>query len=550
MIIDARSLPVNETIKTDICVVGAGTAGLTLAREFIDKGFRVSLIESGGLEPDKNTHSLYWGESIGLPYFPLDTARARYFGGSSNRWRVALGNNRFGARMRPLDAIDFEERGWVPHSGWPFGKSELDPYYKRAQSICRIEPLGYDVEHWEDYATTPRLPFISNRVESIIFKFGDRDPFIKDYCEQVVRSDNITAYLNANVIEIETDEIAGTVTHLRLACLQGNSFRLAAKIFILAAGGIETPRLLLLSNKRQGSGLGNQNDLVGRFFMEHLHYWSGVYVPSDPNIFKKTGLYNSIHTVNGVPVIGKLALNAEVLRSEKLINHSVQLIPRVVTNQFLNRFHYKGIPSKGVDSLKELVSTIRRGNIPDNFCRKLGKVVAGLDDISKNIYRRFRKKIGSPLSRKRIKLFVLAHMTEQVPNQNSRVTLGEERDRLGQPRICLNWQVTSMDVLSAIRTQKIIDEELRRARLGRLYIQMQDETPPHHLHGGYHHMGTTRMHFDPQKGVVDENCRVHGISNLYIAGPSVFPTSGYANPVLTIVALSVRLADHIKQKYH
>ncbi len=547
MIVDARSIPENTTIETDLCIVGAGTAGITLAREFIGHEPRVCLLESGGLEPDQETQGLYWGENVGQPYFPLDTARARYFGGSSNRWIIAIGDNCVGARMRPLDEIDFEERDWVPYSGWPFSKSHLDPFYESAQSICKIEPFSYEVEDWEDPEKAARLPFTGNRVKTIIFKFGSRDPFTINYPEEITRADNIFTYLHANVVEIETNETAKTVTRLRVACLHGNSFWLSAKLFILAAGGIETPRLLLLSNKVQSSGLGNQNDLVGRFFIEHLHFWSGVYVPSNPEVFKSTGLYNSIHRVNGVPIIGKLALTDKVLRREKMVNHCVELIPHIVLSEFFYPFLYPGISSKGVTSFKVLRSAIRGGNMPDDFGKHLSNVITGIDDVAITAYRRVRRKLGNPFNKKRIRLFRLAHMSEQVPNPNSRVTLTEERDSLSQNRVRLNWQVSPIDILSAIRAQEIIDEELRRAGLGRLYVQMKDETPPSNLQGGYHHMGTTRMHIDHKKGVVDENCQVHGISNLFIAGPSVFPTGGYANPVLTIVALAVRLADHIKK---
>ncbi len=137
-------------------------------------------------------------------------------------------------------------------------------------------------------------------------------------------------------------------------------------------------------------------------------------------------------------------------------------------------------------------------------------------------------------------------MTEQVPNPNSRVMLAAERDSFGQNRVYLDWQLSPVDIRSTIRAQEIIDQEIRHAGLGRLHIQMKDDAPPPGLGGGYHHMGTTRMHVDPKKGVVDENCRVHGISNLFVAGPSVFPTGGYANPVLTTVALAIRLADYVK----
>ncbi|MDL2121674.1 MAG: GMC family oxidoreductase [Deltaproteobacteria bacterium] len=536
MIIDARSLSNNQTIDSDVCIVGAGVAGITLARECAGEEFQVCLLESGGLEPDKVTQSLYWGENIGHPYYPLDTARARFFGGTSHYWTIALGDNRLGVRLRPLDEIDFEEREWVPYSGWPFGRSHLDPFYERAQSICQIGPFTYNVEDWEDPVKTPRLPFVNDRVKTTIFQFGSRDLFFSEYRDEITRADNITTYLHANVVEVEATETAQTVTRLRVACLQGNKFWVSAKLFILAVGGIETPRLLLLSNNVQSAGLGNQNDLVGRFFMEHPHLWSGIYVPSDLNI--STALYK-VHTVNKVPVMGKLTVAEEVLRREKLLNYCVSIHPKL---------RYQSSASKGVDSFKVLRSAICRGDMPDDFSKHLGNVITDIEGIAINAYRKVRRKFDSEFKRSlKIEIFRLNHMTEQVPNPNSRVTLTGERDALGQNRIQLDWQLSPIDVRSIIRAQEIIDEELRRAGLGRLHIELHDETPPPDLHGGWHHMGTTRMHVDPKKGVVNENCRVHGISNLFIAGSSVFPTGGYANPVLTTVALVIRMADHIKK---
>ena len=546
MIIDARSLPENETIETDVCIVGAGTAGMTLAREFIGHEFRVCLLESGGLKPDQETQALYRGENIGHPYFTLDSARARYFGGSTNRWHIAIGDNCDGARMRPLDEIDFEERDWVPYSGWPFDKSHLDPFYERAQTVCEIEPATYDVEDWKNSQETPRLPFVGDSVKTVIFKFGSRYPFIGNYFKEITQAPNITTYLYANVVEIETNETAQTVTRLRVACLQGNKSWVSAKLFILATGAIEIPRLLLLSNKTQCAGLGNQNDLVGRFFMEHLHFWSGLFVPSSPEIFNSTALYDHIRKVKGVPVIGKLSLAEKVLRREKLLNYVAELSPRVLLQTSLNQFLLPRIDSESVRSFKMLRSAIRNGELPDNICKRLQGIVTGLDDFAVTAYRNIKKKALSIFNKRRIRLFRLANMSEQAPNPNSRVTLADDRDSLGQNRVRLDWRLSPIDMQSAIRSQEILQRELSRAKLGQLFIELSEETPPQKITGGWHHMGTTRMHVDPKQGVVDENCRVHGISNLFIAGPSVFPTGGYANPSLTIVALAVRLADHIK----
>jgi choline dehydrogenase-like flavoprotein len=544
MIVDARSVSENETIETDVCVVGAGTAGMTLAREFIGHALQVVLLEGGDLEPDKDTQALYCGENVGHPYYPLDTARARYFGGSSNYWHIDIGNSQLGVRLRPLDGIDFEKRDWVPYSGWPFGRAHLEPFYQRAQTIFHIEPYTYEVKDWADPEKTPPLAFIGDRVQTIIYKFGSRELFIQDCRNEIIRrSDNILSFLYANVVEIETNETAQAVTRLRVACLQGNTFWVTAKLFILATGGIETPRLLLLSNANQSSGLGNQYDLVGRFFMEHLHFWSGVFVPSHAGIDNFAGLYADIHRVKQVPIIGKLALTEKVLRRKKLLNQNIQLIPHVLATVEL----YADMVSKGLSSFLTLRSALRRGRLPAECGKHLANVAVGLDDIARAVYRKVQRHVSAACYNRRIRVFRLAHMTEQIPNPNSRVTLSPERDRLGQNRVRLDWQLSAVDIRSVIRTQQVIDAELRRARLGRLYTQLWDETPPLDLHGGYHHLGTTRMHVDPKQGVIDANCRVHGLANLFIAGPSVFPTGGYANPTLTIVALAIRLADHLKK---
>jgi choline dehydrogenase-like flavoprotein len=547
MLIDSRSLPADETIETDVCIVGAGTAGITLAHEFIDQSFRVCLLESGGLKPDKETQSLCQGENVGYPYFPLYTARARYFGGTSNRWSIPAGNDCLGARMRPLDDIDFEERYWLPYSGWPFSKSALDPYYERAQSICKIKPSTYEVADWEDPDKASHLPFTRDRVNTVIFKIGCRDPFINEYPEEIRRSSNISTCLHANVVDIETDETSKMVTRLRVATLQGTRFWVSAKLFVLAAGGIETPRLLLLSNSKQSCGLGNHSDLVGRFFMEHLHWWSGYYIPSNDNLFESMGLYAGTRIVNGVAVIGKLSISHEVLRTAKLANYSVQLLPRVMLKTSLIRYPRPSTPPEGVASAKELFSALRGGHVPEDAPTHIRNAIGGIDEIAIATYRKFKRKIVKAFNKGKARVFELAHMTEQVPNPDSRVSLDDKCDELGLRRVKLDWQLTPMDILSSIRAQEIIDEELRRADLGRLCILMEDGKPPAKINGGWHHMGTTRMHHDHKKGVVDENCRVHGISNLFIAGPSVFPTGGYANPVLTVVALTARLGDYLKE---
>lgn len=541
MIIDARTLAHGQTIDADICIVGAGIAGITLARELAGRQLRVCVLESGGFEAEGETQSLYQGENLGFPYYPLDTARGRQFGGSSNRWLLELGRDRIGARLRPLSRIDFEQRDWVPFSGWPFDKAHLDPYYERSQSVCKVGPYTYDARDWEDKQRNPTLPLAGDRVETAIYQSVDRDVFGKDYRAELQQAENIVVYLHANVLEVETSENGQKVTRLRAACLHGNEFMATARIFVLAVGGIETPRLMLLSNKTYSNGLGNQNDLVGRFFMEHPHLWSGLFIPEDSGIFRKSTMYG-MHIVKNVPIIGQLTLDEDVMRREKLLNYSLSLQPGA-------RPRTSGgqrVLTSGIHTLQALAAALRRRDM-NEFNRHLSTLFPVVNNLSISAYRKAMRIMNKLFKARKFEVFLLNHMVEQVPNPDSRVSLGHERDALGQNRVQLDWRLSPIDIRSIIRSQEIIDEEIRRAGLGHLQIDLKGETPPPELHGGWHHMGTTRMHVDPKKGVVNEDSRVHGISNLYIAGPSVFPTGGCANPVLTIVALTLRLAEHIKK---
>jgi choline dehydrogenase-like flavoprotein len=522
MLIDSRTLPEGHLVDTEVCIVGAGAAGITLARELAGSKFRVCLLESGGLDFDRETQSLNEGELTGQSYFPLEMTRIRYFGGTTNVWSGVC---------EPLDEIDFEERDWIPYSGWPFTKSNLDPFYMRAHSICQLGPYAYDAVSWSDSDRTAALPFEAGRVTSKVFQFSPPIRFGKTYREDMTEADNITVYLNANAVEIETDEAAGTVTRLSVATLEGNRFDVSARILILALGGIETPRLLLLSNRVQAAGLGNQSDLVGRFYMEHPHLESGAILLSDPAT--PIDLYER-HNVKGIKIVGALTLEEETLRLEKLLNFSATLV-------FSKGEEYDlAETSEGFGALRYLYREFSRGNKPDDFWKHVSDVISDIDDVAVSLYGRFFKRD--------LPVFRLYNRTEQAPNPESRVTLSGEKDILGMNQVRLNWRLSELDKRSMRRAHEIIGQELGRAGLGRLMLELDDDdtTWPESLKGGCHHMGTTRMHIDPKRGVVDENCRIHGLSNLYVAGPSVFPTAGFANPMLTLVALSVRLADHIK----
>ena len=285
MLIEGRRLPHGEKIETDVCIVGAGPMGITLGLEFIEAPFRVALVESGGLKLSHKTQWLYRGENIGRPYFDLEYTKQRYFGGASNKW--------FG-RCRPLDAIDFEERSWVPYSGWPFGKDELEPYYARAHHVCQLGLYNYDPAYWES-ETKRSFPLHEKEIETKIFQFSPPTRFRDQYLHTVEKADNIKTFLNANAVFISLSPNGKKVDSIKFSTLGGKTFHVVAKKFILAASALENTRLLLVSNDARPNGIGNENDLVGRFFMEHPHIFIGALIPklSEPYVdYYKTLTYN------------------------------------------------------------------------------------------------------------------------------------------------------------------------------------------------------------------------------------------------------------------
>ncbi|WP_373498643.1 GMC oxidoreductase [Desulfococcus sp.] len=543
MFIDARTIDKDGIFRTDVCIAGAGVAGITLAREFMASGFDTCIVESGGFKPDKATQALYYGENIGLPYYPLDTARGRFFAGTAHYWGVKLPGQEMGVRLRALDPIDFEKREWVPHSGWPFDKAHLDPYYERAHRFLKIGPYTYESADWVDPDSRPAFPFVGDRVKTTMFQFARRDIFFKDFRDEIDRAESVKTLLHGNVAEIETTESGNAVTGFRIACLNGNHFRVEARLYILAMGAIEIPRLLLLSDKVWKPGIGNNNDLVGRFFMEHPHLWTGNFVPAGVSVSNAMRLYE-VHRKNGTNVMGKIAIGEATLREEKLLNWVTSIHP----DFRLSQNHYLCHDTPGVIAYRELKKNMLGGRMPVNLLSHLKNMMVDGKSIARATYRKFKRTFKRDFERnKHVAVCWLNPMVEQAPNPDSRVVLGEERDAIGQRRVSLDWRLTSLDTHTFTRAQEILDEELRKAGLGHLIIHTRADQIPRNVHGGWHHMGTTRMNSNPKHGVVDEHCRVHGVGNLFVAGASVFPTSGYANPVLTTVAIVMRLADHVKE---
>ncbi len=512
---DARTLDNGATLEGDLCIIGAGAAGITIAREFARSPLKVLLLEGGGFEYDPKMQELYRGEVVGQPYYPLQAAALHYFGGTTGHWAGFCST---------YDGIDFEQRDWVPHSGWPIRRGDLDSFYARAHQVLELGPYKYEPADWKQ-DDDERVPLLADSpvVQTKMWHFSPTR-FGTKYRDEIVNAAKIHLYTHANVVEVEANEGLTAVESVRIRGFDGKEQRARAKRFVLCCHSIQNARLLLASNRQARTGLGNGNDLVGRYFMEHFEMPGAELALANPETAKMK-LYAMAFPNR--PPRGELALSPAAQREHRILNGTASLAPGNLGDEVQSTFQF--------------IDTVMQAKMRE--WRKAGSV--GPNPIAAARAARAAASTAGPP-----RFYHLATRQEQSPNPDSRVTLSGEKDTLGMPRAKLDWRLTDLDKRSIRAFYRILGQEMGRTGTGRVRIREwlldDDTTWPSTISGGWHHMGTTRMHSDPKQGVVDANCRVHGLGNLYIGGASVYPTAGAANPTLTLVALSLRLADHLR----
>ena len=510
MIKDFKDAAIGKELEADICVVGAGAAGITIAHALMNKGVNVLLLESGGQFPDQATTELNTltvdddteANVTGTRFNPNNACRQRFFGGTTNHWA---------GWCRPLDEIDFQTRSWIPNSGWPISRSDLDPYYQAAKAYCDLQnPIFTATE-----SGLQDLPdYSSSKLESMFWSFSTPTRFGPKYRAELEASANATVLMHANVVDITTDSSESKVNSLTIRSLSGNDAVVRANRYIIATGALENTRLLLASNKINPAGVGNQSGMVGKNYQNHPHVDIGNIVSSDPQAL--SALYER-RAAQGEGDNGfrlGVGATAAVQQEREILNFSAT---------------FQEEEAKKI--LKTMWNELKSFNWPTDFSSKLKMAVEDL--------------VGQE---KRLSHQVYMY-TEQAPNDDSYIALTDERDALDMPRIKMHWKLNELDKKTVKQASLVIAEELGRLGVGRLNISdwvMQDDAEfPSTTWGGCHQIGTTRMSASAKDGVVDKNCQVHGIDNLYIAGSSVFPTGGHTPPTFTIVALALRLADFL-----
>lgn len=503
MLVDADDWRDGTTISADLCILGAGAAGVTLAHSLRDTTHSIAVFESGAITTEAPTQALYAGTysgnipSVNASY--LSGSRIRMFGGSTNLW---------GGYCRPLDPLDFTEREWVPDSGWPISRTDLDPFYRAASAELGIPTFDAPPEYLADpkYAAL----FASESLGERLYQFryvnlGTR------HLDDFKASKKTTVYLHANAVDLALNPAGSAIDHVALATLSGKRATARAKLFVLATGGIENARLLLASRGVNPKGVGNDADLVGRYFMEHpcianlgpLFVWKRLSLSRyDVKVVDREALPGSAPTMGTAMFI---APSDATLRARKLVSVTAQLSLGSTLNGGLNEFDHSVM-----------------------------RAAADLDGETAH---------GGFVEPERA---ALAFTSENAPNRESRVKLGTELDPLGVPKPDLDWRLGNQELEAILALAEMLAGVAGNLRLGRARLTPTRDDLLHSVGWGNHHMGTTRMSSDPKRGVVDANCQVHGVGNLFVAGSSVFPTSGAANPTYTILALALRLSKHLR----
>jgi choline dehydrogenase-like flavoprotein len=491
----ADTLAHAELVEAEVCVVGAGPVGLQIARRLARSGIEVVVIESGEDGASTRAQDLNHGQSAGRFGGKLRENRIRRLGGTMHVW---------GGNCRPLDPSDFMARPWVPLSGWPISHQSLQPYLADAHDALLLDSFSYEPEQ------PACLPSVESAFEEVLFRLsrlvpGTTERFLGEFSEYL-RAELASArapriLLGLTVVEIMLNEARSAVSSLFALTLDGRPIHLRARAYVLACGGIETPRLMLASRSAMGCGVGNAQDQVGRHFMEHPHGLGGL-LAVPPESEEAFSLFSPGRRSRTSVIQHRLRLKESAQRERRVLNGSLQLISARMT------------PTE-----------------TDTYASAFEDLMLGVDE-------------AGTWSR-----FYVVYLGEQAPNPASRVSLAtDETDFFGSPVACLDWRLTELDHRTIVTMMTLLAEDVVYGTPHvRLADRVEREIENWTVGYGAHHMGTTRMASDPRHGVVDRDCRVHGLSNLYCAGSSVFATAGMANPTMTAIALGFRLASHLTE---
>ncbi|MFC5584155.1 GMC oxidoreductase [Nitratireductor kimnyeongensis] len=546
-ILDLRSVPPGTRFDADLALVGAGPAGLTLAREFAHTRLKILLVESGGVEFDPEVQLLNRVENIGDPKtrnamplqrgytgdlawlndIPAFELRNRIVGGSTHTW---IG------KCAAFDELDFDARQWVPDSGWPLQRRDLMDVLDRAANLLNLGPNIYDKALYRRLKSPPAdIDLNDNLLRTFFWQFSHKpkssEPLRFGELAAGLEAVNVDVLTHASVTRIGLCESGRKVETLNVKSLSGVDAVIRAPAIVLCGGGIENARMLLASTDVAAKGIGNDHDCVGRYLADHPRTVIARFGKDTlQDVTEQFGFYGLSHNRRTHFYLRGLALSPRLQMREGLLNcatYPVQVLA----------------PNDPWLALKRFYSGSRRFRLDD-----LRTALAAPGGLAAGLHSRLVMKRGLPRQLTELRFDAMA---EQRPNRESRLTLSSQRDRLGVPLARVDWRIGWAEAASLARLAELISAEFWRVGLPQPKLEpwvLDEDFKNAPFSDMAHPACTTRMGHDPKTSVVDPNAKIHGIDGLYVAGSSVFPTPGHANPTLMIIAMTLRLADHLKTR--
>jgi choline dehydrogenase-like flavoprotein len=538
-----------SSLDATVCIVGAGAAGITLACELDGGGFSVLLLEAGGLQQDVGLSDELYRGTASPPHPNPSEFRRVVFGGTTTIW---------GGRCAPFDPIDFEAREYISRSGWPISYAELARFYPRALEYCDAGRCDFTVDGSlpEARRRVPTLPGLDQE-SALETRRLERYSLPSDFGQRrratIAASANVTALLHARCVGLHRAPGDGRIECLTVVDRADRRRRVRAQVVVLAMGGIEVPRLLLASDAA-GPGIGNRNDLLGRFYACHFeNILARLVAPKGtiPFAFEKS--------LDRVYCRRKLQFSSEAQREHRLLNTAFRLHFPPYSDAAHGSAALSAIYLAKSMLIPEYRVILQHGSEPavrSTTLEHIRNVALGVPELGRFAWKWLflrtlaERKLPYTLVPNRDGSYPLEFDCEQTPAESNRITLLEETDRQGMRRVHVQWRVSAEDADATHRAFRLLRSLLQQHSLCRLEFEESalresiGRSPPL----GGHHLGTTRMAATPRAGVVNENCALFESPNLYVASSAVFCTASHANPTLTIVAFALRLAEHLKAR--
>ena len=520
--IDARTAAVGPRLNARIAVIGAGAAGIMLAKRLAARMDGVVLIESGGRAQDGATQRLTAGRSIGIPYFDLMATRLRFYGGTTNHWSGYCRIN------QPFDHEARPDLGILP---WPVSVAALRPYLNEAAKTLRLSTAFEDIPGlfraagFDPAQMIERQPGHGGTLETRLFQVVQQRRVAELTEPQVAALANLTRIFHLTAVDIVPAAGGRRIDHVKARTLDGKQVEVRADAFVLACHGIENARLLLDSTSASPDGIGNAHGHVGRHFSEHMLVPFARLVPSDrfPRLLDES-------VARATNVRPHLSLSVETMKKERVLNSYTRFIAH-----------------NSEPGTREALLSLRRSLMSPFNSQVMADLATAMNDLSG-----LKNEVAGAINQdwKRPFWYDVIQRVEQAPNPDSRVVLSSRRNALGQREGDLDWQINELDLRTINVARDAVVREVSALGLGRLQLlPLSRKDIEGRLEGTHHQMGTTRMAQRPEEGVVDFDSRVHGLDNLYIAGSSVFPHPGDASPTLTLMAMALRLGDHLLGRF-